>query len=290
MYDFVLGPREEIARDETKFLIAVKRMMPRWVNSIPDTEYLALAALLDAQGRAATEAGRKFVAVETGAGATSLLLVYYAMKYEGRAFSWDSNGEKGSLIRTICTETIGHTLAKRVDAYWTLVAHISLSPYLGLPILPDLVDHVDLFFHDSEHTWNTVRGEIAAVNPLLSEGAVVAMDDAFLDYLHTNMAYVNIFRRKLGLPTVPRAQDNTSLPYYQEVERFLRANWGKVEHLPDLYKQGAKTDPYFAYYDAEFDIKAELGAERVEKLEHRFDSWRVAERRAAAAEKAEGKA
>lgn len=37
---------------------------------------------------------------------------------------------------------------------------------------------------------------------------------------------------------------------------------------------------YFAYYDAEFEIKESLGTERTEKLKHRFDSWRVAKRRA----------
>ncbi|MDO9372306.1 MAG: class I SAM-dependent methyltransferase [Gammaproteobacteria bacterium] len=218
------------------------------------------------------------MAVETGAGASSLACAYYALKYDGLALSWDSNGEKGSLIRTVCTETMGNVFAKHVDTHWKLVAHDSLSPYLGLPILPDLVDHVDLFFHDSEHTWNTVLGELKAVNPLLVEGAVVALDDANQDYLHTNIAYINTFRRKLGLPPVPRPQDNTSLPFYQETERFLQANWGKVDYLPDLYKQNVRNDPYFAYFDAEFDIKVELGTERLEKLEHRFDSWRVSKR------------
>ena len=47
MYDFYLGSREEIARDEIKFLIAIKRMMPRWVNSLPDSEFMALAQILD---------------------------------------------------------------------------------------------------------------------------------------------------------------------------------------------------------------------------------------------------
>jgi len=280
MYDFFLGTREEIVQNETKFLIAVKRMMPRWVNSIPDTEYLSLAALLDAQGRAATDAGRRFVAVETGAGASSLVFAYYAMKYDGLALTWDSNGEKGSLIRTVCTETMGNAFAKHVDTHWKLVAHNSLSPYLGLPILSELVDHIDLFFHDSEHTWNTVQGELEAVNSLLVDGAVVALDDANQDFLHTNIAYINTFRRKLGLRPAQNPQDNTSLPFYRAAESFLHAKWEQVDYLPDLYKQNVRDDPYFAYFDAEFDIKADLGTERLENLEHRFDSWRVRKRRA----------
>lgn len=279
MYDFFLGSRQEIAENETKFLIAVKRMTPRWINSVPDTEFLSLAALLDEQGRAATATGRRFVVAETGVGASTLACAYYALKYDGLALTWDYNGEKGSLIRSVCTETMGNVFAKHVDTHWKLIAHGSLSPHLGLPILRDLVDHVDLFFHDSEHTWNTVLGELEAVNPLLVEGAVVALDDANQDYLHTNLAYINTFRRKLGLQPVPRQQGNTSLPFYKGTERFLQTNWGEVAYLPDLYKQNVRNDPYFAYYDAEFDIKVELGTERVEKLEHRFDSWRVSKRR-----------
>jgi hypothetical protein len=278
MYDFYFGSNEEIARDEIKFLIAIKRMMPRWVNSVPDTEFIALAKLLDEQG-ASLAPGGKLVVVETGAGASSLASAFYALKYDGLAMSWDYNGEKGSLIRTVCAETMGHYFRKRIDDHWKLVAHDSLSPYLGLPVLKDLVDHVDLFFHDSEHVWNTVRGELEAITPLLRDGAVVALDDANQDFLHTNIAYINTFRKKLGLPPVPRPEGNTSEPFYVETERFLREQWEQVDYLPDLYKENFRTDPYFAYYNAEMEIKVSLGTERLEKLEHRFDSWRVSNRR-----------
>jgi hypothetical protein len=276
MYDFYFGTHDEIARDEIKFLIAIKRMMPRWINSIPDTEFMALAKLLDEQGAAATH---KPVFIETGAGASSLAMAFYALKYGGVAYSWDLNAEKGSHIRTVCNETMGIYFQKLVDQHWKLVAFNSLSPQLGLPVLIDLVDYVDLFFHDSEHIWETVQHELHSINPLLGEGAVVALDDANQDYLHTNTAYINTMRRKLGLPGLPRAAENITEPFYLQTERFLQDHWKQVNYLPDLYKQKFRTDPYFAYYDAEFEIKASLGTERLEKLEHRFDSWRVAGRR-----------
>ena len=101
MYDFYFGSKQEIAKDEIKFLISIKRMMPRWVNSLPDFEFISIAKLLDKQGKVAKKEGRKFVAVETGVGASSLAFIFYAMKYKGCSFSWDLNAEKGSLIRTI---------------------------------------------------------------------------------------------------------------------------------------------------------------------------------------------
>lgn len=278
MYDFYFGSREEIARDEIKFLISIKRMMPRWVNSIPDSEFIALSKLLDEQGASSTP-DRKLIAVETGAGASSLAFIFYAMKYNGLAMTWDLNGEKGSLIRTISTETIGNYFREHIEDHWKFVAFDSLSPYLGLPILNELVDHLDLFFHDSEHVWNTVKGELGIVIPLLRDGAIVALDDANQDYLHTNTAYINTFRKKLSLPAIERPEGNSSQPFYLETERYLRDRWSNVEHLPDLYKQKYLTDPYFAYFDSEFEIKANLGTERTEKLDHRFDSWRVSKRR-----------
>jgi hypothetical protein len=278
MYDFYFGSPDEIARDEIKFLISIKRMMPRWINSIPDTEFIALAKLYDEQGSRLPPGGR-LVLVETGAGASTLVSAFYALKYDGLAFSWDYNGEKGSHIRTVCNETMANYFHKHVDEHWKLVAHDSLSPYLGLAVLSDLVDHVDVFFHDSEHVWQTVRGELEAVTPLLRDGAIVALDDANQDFLHTNIAYINTFRKKLGLAPVPRAEGNLSEPFYIETERFLQQCWHQVEYLPDLYKQSFRTDPYFAYYDSELEIKASLGTERMERLEHRFDSWRVSGRR-----------
>jgi hypothetical protein len=278
MYDFYLGSSEEIAADETRYLLAIKRMMPRWINSLPDSEFIALARLLDEQGAGS---GGNLVAVETGAGASSLAYAFYALKYDGIAFSWEINSAKGSAIRQVCTETMGSYFRKPLDNHWKLVAFSSLSPYVGLPVLADLVDHVDLFFHDSEHTWDTVGGELEMVMPLLAEGAVVALDDANQDYLHMNAGYVNTFRRKLGLADVEEPSGNRCEPFYLEAERLLREHWERVEHLPDLYKESYRGDPYFAYYDAEFEIKADFGTEREEALEHRFDSWRVSGRRRA---------
>ena len=72
--------------------------------------------------------------------------------------------------------------------------------------------------------------------------------------------------------------DNASEPYYIETENLLKKHWNKVEHLHDIYKEKGKSDTYFSYYNAEFDVKASFGTERLEQLEHRFDSWSVADR------------
>ena len=71
MFDFYFGTREEIAQDEKKFLLSVKRMLPRWVNSIPDSEYLAIYDSLESLS---TKSARPVI-VETGAGASTIVLL-----------------------------------------------------------------------------------------------------------------------------------------------------------------------------------------------------------------------
>jgi hypothetical protein len=279
MYDFFLGTPEQIDANELDYLISVKRMMPRWINSVPDSEFIAIAKAADAQGAAGSEAGRDLVLVETGAGASTLALTFYAMKYGGRAWTWDMNGAKGSAIRQVCSETMGRHFHAHVDEHWTLVAYNSLSPYLGIPILGNLADHIDFFFGDSEHVWETVRGELEAVIPLLADGAVVALDDANQDYEHTNVGYINTFRSKLGLEPIAPIEGNNGEPFWARGQALLEERFETVEYLPDDYKKSYDKDPYFAYFNAEFDIKAALKTERTDALEHRFDSWRVSGRR-----------
>jgi hypothetical protein len=275
MYDFYLGTKEDIKNDEIKYLISVKRMMPRWVNSLPDTEFIALAKLLDKKG---AEKGNdeQPVFVETGAGASSLAFAFYALKYNGIAFSWDLNSEKGSIIRTVCTETMGNYFGKHIDNHWKLIAFNSLSPYLGLPILNEMVDHVDLFFHDSEHIWTTIKQEIETIIPLLLDGSIVALDDANLTFMHTNLGYINIFRKKLGLKQAQWPDDNNCEPFYSETKTLLEKYFNIVESLNDVYKEGYKNDPYYEYYNAEFSFNKDAGAVRSEELDHRFDSWQIA--------------
>lgn len=275
MFDFYLGTADEIRRDELKYLVAVKRMTPRWINSMPDSEFIALSLLLDEQGRKCQAASERFVCVETGAGASSLALAFYAAKYGGVALSWDMNAAKGSAVRQVLSETVSQHFDQAPTAYWNLVAADSLSPYLGLGVLPDLCDRVALSFHDSDHTWKVLGGELELVAPRLGSQAVVALDDANLQWNYTNIGYVNTLRRKLGLGEVATPPDNVGEPFHVRCDDYLRTVFSGVERIDDYYKDHYGDDPYFLYYSAEFDVKSALGTERTDALDHRFDAWSV---------------
>ena len=47
MYDFYFGTKNEVLQDELAFLLSIKRMLPKWVNSIPDSEFIAFCEILE---------------------------------------------------------------------------------------------------------------------------------------------------------------------------------------------------------------------------------------------------
>ncbi len=271
MYDFYFGSREKIESDQERYLLFIKRMLPRWTNSIPDSEYLALHHLL----AAADFEGRRPVFVETGVGASSIPLLHHAFKNEGVLYSWDMNGLKGAYLRGVMTDTLAAHHEKALTRHWKFIAYNSHSAGAGLPILGELGVQVDFCFLDSEHTRDVLLGEVERLQPFLRDGAVVAIDDANYDYVHTNTAYVNMVRKKVGLGPLEDPPGNRGKVFYQDVEDFLKTRWKQVEHLSDTYKTSYRSDLFWSYYDADRQAMGEQGMEKLGALEHRFDSWRV---------------
>ena len=269
MYDFYLGSKEEIEGNKEKYLLSIKRMMPKWMNSIPDSEFLALSRVADK----VNEDGAVFV--ETGAGASSLVLLFHAMKNKGRLYSWDTNGEKISRLRAVFNETISRHFDMDINKIWKPVTYNSTSQYAGISILKELGEKVNLFFHDSEHVLDVVMGEIKEIKTLIKSPGLICLDDANYNFKHTNLAYINIVRKKLGLNPIPDIEGNNGRYFFVEIEEFLNKNFEKVMKIRDSYKNEYIDDIYFQYFDTEFQIKAKMKMENKDLLGHRFDAWEV---------------
>jgi len=237
MYDFYFGTKNEILSNEVSFLLGIKKMLPRWINSIPDTEFITICTILDNFGKSLANQKKKFVVVETGAGASSFAFIYYAIKYNGFAYSWDMNAEKGSLIRTIASETIGLGLNININSFWKNIAYNSLSDHLGLTILKDLEPHISVFMHDSEHVLNTVLGEVKIICPLFQDEGIIMVDDSHYSFIHTDEAYINILRNKISLPSINPLNNNQCNPFYIEIKEFLTNTFNKVKDLSINYKE-----------------------------------------------------
>ncbi len=278
MFDFYLGTAPTTLDEEMAYLLSVKRLMPRWSNSIPDSEYLAIAKLASAAAKDAREDGRQLVLAETGVGASTVALAYYALKEGGLLFSWDTNGEKGSYIRTVCTETLCMVIDRNINRSWKFVNYSSLSSLAGLGMLGELTDHVDFFFHDTDHTFDTMRQELELINPALQDGGVVAFDDANYAYKHTNTAYINVIRKKLGLSAVEDIPDNRTRPFFVELEDWLKGHWAVVESMSGDYKSQCQNDISIQYSENERHQLVDLGMDMLSRYEDRFAAFQVSGR------------
>lgn len=278
MYDFYLGTCPGSLDEEIRYLISVKRLLPRWVNSIPDSEFASVATILHELGEKASKAGEKPCFIETGVGASTIALVFYAIKHRGLALTWDFNSRKGSEIRSACVETICSVFDANINSFWKLIGYNSRSPYLGIGITSEWTDRVHFSMHDSEHVWENIHGELELVNPLLRDGSIVVVDDAYYDFLHTDTAYINIARKKLGLPPIDLIHGNKTKPHYSEAEDFLKQRWKEVRPVTGRYREMCRNDVSVSYFSNELQVRSDLGMEQVQQLEHRFGAWELASR------------
>ncbi|MGC9065453.1 MAG: class I SAM-dependent methyltransferase [Candidatus Ratteibacteria bacterium] len=270
MYDFYFGTKKEIESDPKKFLLMIKRMLPRWSNSIPDSEYLALYdCLLE------SKLPENAVIVETGCGASSIVLLYFALLKNGELYTWDTNGSKLFFLRGVITDTLMRYFNKQnLSNHWKCIAFNSISEYAGIPILKELNKKISACFFDSEHTWDILQKELTYTIESMADKALVAIDDGNYNYVRQNTAYINMIRKKLGLPDIA-IENNQGDPFWKKVEEILKKNFKKVIHIQDSYKENFKDDLFWAYFRNDRSVMANLKMEKTEDLVHRFDAWRV---------------
>ena len=95
MYDFHFGNRNEIIDNQEEFLIFVKRLLPRWINGVPDSECIAIYRSVQKLS------ANKPILIETGCGASTLAMFIYCALNSGKMFSWDTNGSKGYFLKSV---------------------------------------------------------------------------------------------------------------------------------------------------------------------------------------------
>jgi hypothetical protein len=277
MYDFYFGASESIDNDPKKWLLTVKRMLPRWVNGVPDSEFLALYDELDRLDKEKLFSENKnSVLVETGCGATTIVLLYFAMKWDVELYTWDTSSNKLAYLRGVLNDTLMRHFSKmNLFQSWKYIAFDSKSEYVGIASLSEMNKTVLACFFDSDHTWDNLRQEVVSVCPFLANGALVAIDDGNYRYQSINTAYVNMIRAKLGLEMV-KIENNECAPFWEEVEKVLTDSFKRVDNLEGgSYRINFEKDIFWSYYGNEREATASLGMEKMDELAHRFDAWRV---------------
>jgi len=277
MYDFYFGTKEQIEADPKFFLLTVKRMLPRWLNGIPDSEFLAIYDMLEGIENEYPELIRKgHVLAETGSGTSTIVMLYFALRWDTELFTWDISSNKLAYLRGLLTDTLfRHFRDKNIFNHWKYVAFDSKSPNVGIPILKELGRKVVYGFLDSDHTWVNLCAEVEALCPVMAENAILAIDDGNYRYDKVNTAYMNMLRTKLGLDSA-RIENNDCRTFQEEVQQLLQKHFKTVVNLEGgSYRQSFQEDIFWAYYSADRQNMADLGMEKLDELAHRFDAWRV---------------
>jgi hypothetical protein len=272
MYNFFYGDRQKIEADEFGYVLSVKRMLPRFLNSLPDKSFRFIHEILSAH-----VTREKPVMVETGIGASTILLLHHAMKTGGHVYSWDTNSSKASALHQVCSETICGYHGLPVSEFWTFVSSDSTSEHTGISLLPELAKKVDFSVHDSNHTWKVIEHEVTGVIRHMGSGSVICVDDANQTAVHTYEPIINVTRRKLGLDLMKPIPGNQGKPHYEELPK-LYGKYFKVEELRQQGTESFKDDLYYAWYSNDRSAMNSVGMERFGDHETRFVAHRMLEK------------
>ncbi len=269
MYDFSFGDKKQILDNQEDFLIFCKRLLPRWINGIPDSECLSIYRTLKKNSNSAE------VLIETGCGASSLAMFLHAALTGGQLYSWDTNGSKGSFLRSVISDSICRVLDIDLHKVWKFISFDSTNPYVGIRVMEELNLNPSFGFFDSWHTLDHLMKEINNFEFVAANKFIIALDDAYYSKKYENFSYINMLRKKLSLNVIEEPEDNVCKPFYIEVEKYLKSKYKNVKKINDSYKNDYKDDIFFNYYNGDRMFINELGMEQKEELEHRFDAWQV---------------
>ena len=272
MYDFNYLSFQQIKKKPENFLIFVKRLLPRWVNGIPDTECIAIFKFLEKLRKLKR---KKVILLETGSGASTLAMFLHCALYGGKVFTWDTNGSKGSFLRGVINETICRQLKVDVNKIWNFIPMNSSDRNIGLGVLKEMKLKGDFCFFDSWHTLQHVMEELKEFEKVAADIFILAFDDAYYTKKNYNYSYINMVREKLKLKKIKEPRNNTCKPFYLEIGSYLKKNYKEVKLLENFYKKNYKKDIFFKYFSSDRIYLNSVGMEEKSKLSNRLEGFLV---------------
>ncbi len=259
MYNYIF--EGNVKQNPKDFLLFVKRLMPRWVNCIPDSECIAIFEILK---KLRSKKRKKLNLIETGCGASTIAMIVHCCIYGGKVFSWDINQSRGSFLRALFSESIGLHFGKDINKIWTFIGYNSIDKDIGIPVLNEMKKKADFGFFDSLHTTDHVKKELNAFLKTSAKKFIVAFDDAYYNKRHTNEGYINMMRLKLNLKKMIKPKNNVSKEIWEEAFILLKKRFKKVKKIKTSFEKNSKKDLFFDYFstDREFTLKIDMEEEK----------------------------
>mgnify|MGYP006099488315 CR=1 FL=1 len=251
MYNYIYGTKKQILNAPEDFLIFVKRLLPKYANSLPDsaipTFYEQIKKLK----------GNSNSLVETGVGASTIILFFLAYKFKKKLYSFDYNPDKISLVRGVINEAICLPLNININDYWVPIPSNSTDKYTGINCLSEFKDKFDFGFFDSAHSLNILIGEISAFQKIATKNFILGIDDGnHFNNKYFHFDFVNMIRTKLNLKKIKNPTDNKCDYFYKEIYSHLKDTSKHVKRLPTFFEKNFENDLYFNFFGNDISYQA----------------------------------
>ena len=154
-----------------KFIIFVKRLLPKYANSLPDSAAISIFREIKKLK------GANNLILETGTGASTVVLFVASYIYKKKLFTFDINPDKISLIRQVINDAVCRPLKANIFDYWTYVPSNSLDKYTGIPALKEFEKKPQFAFLDSSHSLKHLKKEIIEFTKIAPKKFILDIDD-----------------------------------------------------------------------------------------------------------------
>jgi len=251
MFDLIYDNKRNILKNPEKFIIFVKRLLPKYANSLPDSAAISIFREIKKLR------GANNLIIETGVGASTIVLFMASYIYKKKLFTFDINPDKISLIRQVINDAVCRPLKANIFDYWTYVPSNSLDKYTGIPSLKEFKKKLQFAFLDSCHSLEHLKKEVIEFTKIASKEFVLGIDDGN----HVNsrffpLGYTNMVRQKMGLKKIINPKQNISSPFFNEVNNLLKKNFKSVKKLETFFQKNYQNDLWFNYFGADIAYDA----------------------------------
>lgn len=251
MFDYIYGNKRDILKNPEKFIIFVKRLLPKYANSLPDSAAISIFREIKKLK------GANNLIIETGVGASTIVLFVASYIYNKKLFTFDINPDKITLIRQVINDAVCRPLKANIFDYWTYVPSNSLDKYTGIPALKEFKKKPQFAFLDSYHSLEHLKKEIIEFTKIASKEFILGIDDGYMNNRFFPFGYTNMVRHKMGLKKISNPKRNISPPFFHEVNNILKKNFKSVKKLETFFQKNYQNDLSFNYYglDMAYDSK-----------------------------------
>ena len=246
MFDYIYDNKKNILNNPEKFIIFVKRLLPKYTNSLPDSAAISLFREVKKLK------GANNLIIETGVGASTIVLFVASYIYNKKLFTFDINPDKISLIRQVINDAICRPLKANIFDYWTYVPSNSLDKYTGIPALKEFKKKPQFAFLDSCHSLEHLKKEVIEFTKIASKEFILGIDDGNHENNRSfSLGYTNMIRYKMGLKKISNPKQNTSHSFNVEINNLLKKNFKSVKKLETFFQKNYQKDLWFNYFGAD---------------------------------------